>query len=107
MISADPTLSNHHARHVIASTLDLIVQAERLPDGTRVVTHITHVQGLDRDVIRLADIFFFVRDLTNDGSGTRGQISQTSQGGSQGGSRGSFVASHHIDSLRARLQHKA
>ena len=95
---------------MIASTLDLIVQAERLPDGTRVVTHITEVQGLDRDVIRLADIFFFVRDLTNDGSGTREQgsrSSQTSQGGSQGGLQGSFVASHHIDSLRARLQHDA
>lgn len=106
MVSADPTLSNHHARHVIASTLDLIVQAERLPDGTRVVTHITEVQGLDRDVIRLADIFFFVRDLTNDGSGTQEQGLRSSQT-SQGGLQGSFVASHHIDSLRVRLQHDA
>jgi pilus assembly protein CpaF len=46
-------------REQMASALDLIVHLSRLRDGTRRVTHITEVQGMEGDVITLQDIFLF------------------------------------------------
>lgn len=46
-------------REQIAGALDLIVQQSRLKDGSRKITHITEVQGLEGDVIVLQDIFVF------------------------------------------------
>jgi pilus assembly protein CpaF len=40
-------------RHNISSALDLIVQIERLDDGTRHVTAISEVQRMEGDVITL------------------------------------------------------
>ena len=39
--------------------IDCIVQLSRLRDGTRRVTHITEVQGMEGDVITLQDVFLF------------------------------------------------
>lgn len=44
-------------REQIASAIDLIVQQSRLKDGSRKITHITEVQGMEGDVIILQDIF--------------------------------------------------
>ncbi len=46
-------------REQIASAVDLIVQQERLKDGTRKITGITEVQGMEGDVIVMQDIFSF------------------------------------------------
>ena len=46
-------------REQMASALDLIVHLTRLRDGTRRVTHVTEVQGMEGDVITLQDIFMF------------------------------------------------
>jgi pilus assembly protein CpaF len=46
-------------REQIAGALDLIVQQSRLKDGSRKITHITEVQGMEGDVIVLQDIFVF------------------------------------------------
>ena len=46
-------------REQMASALDLIVQLTRLRDGTRRITHITEVQGMEGDVITLQDVFLF------------------------------------------------
>jgi pilus assembly protein CpaF len=43
----------------VTSAVDLIVQLSRLRDGTRRVTHISEVQGMEGDVITLQDIFLF------------------------------------------------
>jgi pilus assembly protein CpaF len=43
----------------ISSTIDLIVFQARLSDGSRKITHITEVQGMEGDVITLQDIFRF------------------------------------------------
>ena len=48
-------------REQIASAFDLIVHLERLPDGTRRVTQITEVQGMEGDVIVMQDIFRYVQ----------------------------------------------
>lgn len=46
-------------REQIASAVDLIVQQSRLKDGTRRITHITEVVGMEGEVITLQDIFVF------------------------------------------------
>jgi pilus assembly protein CpaF len=43
----------------MSSAIDLIVQLQRLRDGTRRITHITEVQGMEGDVITLQDVFLF------------------------------------------------
>ncbi|MET0904210.1 MAG: CpaF family protein [Acidimicrobiales bacterium] len=46
-------------REQMASALDLIVHLTRLRDGTRRITHVTEVQGMEGDVITLQDVFLF------------------------------------------------
>ncbi|MDR3559884.1 MAG: CpaF family protein [Negativicutes bacterium] len=46
-------------REQIASAVDLIVQQARLRDGSRKITHLTEVQGMEGDIITLQDIFVF------------------------------------------------
>ena len=44
-------------REMIVSSIDVIIQASRMRDGTRKITHITEVMGLEGDVITLQDIY--------------------------------------------------
>jgi pilus assembly protein CpaF len=46
-------------REQIASAVDLIVHVSRLKDGTRRVTHVTEVEGMEGDIITLQDLFLF------------------------------------------------
>ena len=46
-------------REQIASAVDLIIQVSRLKDGSRRITHITEVVGMEGDVVTLQDIFVF------------------------------------------------
>ncbi len=46
-------------REQISSAIDLIIQQTRFKDGSRKITHITEVQGMEGDVITLQDIFNF------------------------------------------------
>ena len=46
-------------REQIASAVDVIVQQARLKDGSRKITHVTEVQGMEGDVIVMQDIFVF------------------------------------------------
>ena len=46
-------------RKLIASTVNLVVHHERLRDGTRKITQITEVRGLDKDEVILNDLFVF------------------------------------------------
>jgi pilus assembly protein CpaF len=46
-------------REQIASAVNLIVHISRLRDGTRRITHITEVQGMEGDVVTLQDAFVF------------------------------------------------
>ncbi|HLJ67889.1 MAG TPA: CpaF family protein [Chloroflexota bacterium] len=46
-------------RDQIGKAINLIVQQERLKDGTRKIVHISEVQGLEGDTITLEDLFKF------------------------------------------------
>ncbi len=58
-LMAGMELPHRAIREQIASAIDVIVQLERLRDGSRRVTYITEVQGMEGDVITTADIFKF------------------------------------------------
>jgi pilus assembly protein CpaF len=47
----------HAIREQVASALDLIVHLTRLVDGTRRITHITEVLGMESEIITLQDVF--------------------------------------------------
>jgi pilus assembly protein CpaF len=44
-------------REMIVSSVDVIIQAARLRDGTRKITHVTEVIGLEGEVVTLQDLF--------------------------------------------------
>jgi pilus assembly protein CpaF len=46
-------------REQVSSAVDLIAQQERMRDGTRKITSITEVSGMEGDVITMTDIFVF------------------------------------------------
>ncbi len=46
-------------REQISSAIDLVIQQSRLRDGSRKITHLTEVQGMEGDVITMQDIFVF------------------------------------------------
>jgi pilus assembly protein CpaF len=53
------TLPIRAARSMISSAVDLIVQVQRLHDGSRKVTHIMEVVGMEEDTIVSQDLFWF------------------------------------------------
>ena len=46
-------------REQISSALDVIVHQTRMKDGTRRITHVTEIAGMEGDIIQLQDIFLF------------------------------------------------
>jgi pilus assembly protein CpaF len=65
-------------REQITSAVDVVVQLQRLRDGTRRITHITEVAGLEGDVVTLQDIFEFDFSAGLDEQGRyRGQLAAT------------------------------
>jgi pilus assembly protein CpaF len=54
-------------REQIASAIELIVHQERFRDGTRKVTHVSEVQGMEGDVITMTDLFVFEQTGYEDG----------------------------------------
>lgn len=46
-------------REQIASAVDIIIQASRMKDGSRKVTSITEIVGMEGDVVLMQDIFVF------------------------------------------------
>ena len=58
------TLPAKTVREIIVSSVDIVIQAKRLRDGSRRITHITEVIGLEGDVIITQDIFVY--DITGE-----------------------------------------
>ena len=65
-------------REQMASALDVIVQLSRLRDGTRRITHVTEVEGMEGEVVVLQDIFLFDHGMGVDEEGkARGLLKAT------------------------------
>ncbi len=53
-------------RNQVSSAIDLIIQQSRIRDGSRKITHITEVQGMEGDTIILQDLFKYVQDFIDE-----------------------------------------
>jgi pilus assembly protein CpaF len=61
------SLPSRTIREMITSSIDVIVQAARLRDGSRRITHISEVLGMEGDVIVTQDVFLY--DILGEDSG--------------------------------------
>jgi pilus assembly protein CpaF len=62
-------------REQMASAVQLIIHQQRLKDGTRRITHVTEVVGMEGDVITLQDLFLYDFGMGVDDAGrSRGHI---------------------------------
>jgi pilus assembly protein CpaF len=78
-------------REQVASAIDLIVHTHRLRDGTRRITHVTEVVGMEGDIITLQDLMLFDYGMGVDEDGTyKGRLKAT-------GIRPTF--SEHLENL--------
>jgi len=66
-LMAGVDLPSRAIKEQIASALDVIVQISRLKDGSRKITHVTEVQGMEGDAIVLQDVFIFEQTAFVDG----------------------------------------
>nr|WP_232845878.1 CpaF family protein [Aurantimonas marina] len=53
------SLPSRTVKEIIVGSVDVIVQAARLRDGSRRITHITEVLGMEGDVITTQDLFVY------------------------------------------------
>ena len=65
-------------REQIASALDLIIHQRRFPCGSRKITHVSEITGIESGTIQTQDIFTFrARDQGGPGGKVRGDFSAT------------------------------
>ncbi|HEY1087241.1 MAG TPA: CpaF family protein, partial [Archangium sp.] len=64
-------------REQIASAVHMIVQQTRFSDGSRRVTYISEVSGMEVDVVTMQDIFYFKQEGFTDEGKVRGRMVAT------------------------------
>jgi pilus assembly protein CpaF len=75
---AVPSMSSIAVKQRISSALDLIVMTSRLDDGSRKVTHITEISGMEGDVISTQDLFNFIENPIDEAGVVSGTFKQAS-----------------------------
>ncbi|MFP5238178.1 MAG: CpaF family protein [Acidobacteriota bacterium] len=55
------SLTERTVRQQIASALDIVVQVTRMSDGTRKITSVSEITGMEENIISMQDIFTFKR----------------------------------------------
>jgi pilus assembly protein CpaF len=53
------SLPSHTIREMVVASVDVVIQAARLRDGSRKITHVTEVLGMEGDVIITQDLFVY------------------------------------------------
>ena len=64
-------------RQQVSSAIEIVVQIARLSDGTRKVTAITEITGMERDMITMQDIFLFEKTGLGEDGRVRGRFRAT------------------------------
>lgn len=59
VMMAGMDLPHRAIREQIASAVDVIIQVTRLRDGTRRVTHVSEILGMENDIVTLQDVYRF------------------------------------------------
>jgi pilus assembly protein CpaF len=66
---ANLNLPDRAIRQQIAGGINLVVQLSRLPDGTRKITSISEIAGMEGEVITMQDLFVYDREgVAEDGT---------------------------------------
>ena len=58
---ANLNIPERAVRHQIASAIHVVVQVSRLSDGTRKITNIAEITGMEGEIVSMQDIFVFER----------------------------------------------
>jgi pilus assembly protein CpaF len=74
---SNANMSIRSIRSQIASAVDLFVQTSRFTDGTRRITYITEVVGMEQDTISLQDIFVFEKTGVGETGSIQGRFRAT------------------------------
>jgi pilus assembly protein CpaF len=78
VLMAGVDLPMRAVREQIASAVDLVVHQARFKDGTRRITHITEVAGMEGDIVTLQDLFLYDHAMGFDDEGrARGTLKST------------------------------
>ncbi|MEK7215868.1 MAG: ATPase, T2SS/T4P/T4SS family, partial [Chloroflexota bacterium] len=64
-------------REQIASAIHLVVHISRLRDGSRRITHVTEVSGMEQQTITLQDVFIFEQQAVSHEGKISGQLVST------------------------------
>jgi len=86
VLMAGTDLPSRAIREQIASAVNLIVHLQRFRDGSRKITHVTEVQGMEGEVIVLQDLFTF----EHQGLSAQGEV----------------VGSHVATGMRPKFMHR-
>ena len=70
VMMASQNVPDHVIRQMLASAIHIVVHCARLSDGTRKVTAISEVMGVEGEQVEMQDIF----ELERTGIGPRGQV---------------------------------
>src|SRR5437016_13235087 len=58
-LMAKLSLSEKAVRRQIASAVSIVIQVARISDGSRRVTHLTEITGMEEDTVSMQDVFVF------------------------------------------------
>ena len=70
-------LSDRAMRQQIASAIDMVIQVARLTDGTRRITSISEITGMEGETIAMQEIFLFERTGVDSGGKVIGRFRTT------------------------------
>jgi pilus assembly protein CpaF len=71
---AGTSMTDISIRSQIASAITVIVQVQRLPDGTRRVTSVSEITGLENEAIQMQEIFRFQKVSTDENGNIHGHF---------------------------------
>ena len=77
VLMAGMELPSKAIREQVSSAIHVFIQISRLQDGSRKVTHVTEVSGMEGDTITLQDIFLFKLDRVDDDGKVHGAMKPT------------------------------
>ncbi|HSW40361.1 MAG TPA: CpaF family protein [Acidobacteriota bacterium] len=69
---ANLNLPEKAARHQLASAIHIVIQVSRMPDGTRKITNISEITGMEGSIITMQDLFLFERRGYDENGRVRG-----------------------------------
>ena len=74
---ANLNLPERAIRKQIASAVALVLQVSRFSDGTRRVTHITEIAGMENEIVTMQDVFLFEKQGQSSEGRTLGYFTAT------------------------------